>query len=254
MFEAQSDQLGGGDGCLAGRENRAWSQLVRKLQLKDTFSPRHGHLRFSWDSMRLHRHNPANGNAIGYPGLGNRTLRRLDRIYLTDSSLGPRLGCSSTILPGFAFSDHAPVWAEMVAGERQRRPTRFRMNPSHFINPVYKERIRVMWERGHTRGEVRGWSPFQTLNKCIIEAGKIDRSWGKRLAMERRFYLDMLQARLSRAQLALESAPDNDECQMAVLVAREGLMEYTSHQTKWVDFILQSRWAKEGDRGTRIRD
>lgn len=67
MLESPSDQLGGTEGRLAGREAGAWAQLARKLQLRDTFTPRRGHLRFS---MRLHRHNPATLRAMWFEATG----------------------------------------------------------------------------------------------------------------------------------------------------------------------------------------
>lgn len=102
------------------------------------------------------------------------------------------------------------------------------------------------------RGVERGWTPFRTLNCCIKEAGRIDRCWGKRKARERRLRLERLQERLGRAQLALENSPDDDDCQMEVLAAGELLMEYSTHQARWVDFIIQSRWSTAGDRSTRL--
>lgn len=69
-------------------------------------------------------------------------------------------------------------------------------NQIHFGNAEYQDRIKAMWERGHTRGAIRGWSSFQTLRRCLKEATWIDRSWGKRMAQERQFYLEMCQARL----------------------------------------------------------
>lgn len=181
MFESPADQLGGVDSSLVGREWGTWDQLARKLHLKDSFSLVRGHLRFSWDSMRLHRHNPTNASNT----VSTSSVSRLDRIYVVESRHGPRLYCTSTILPGFAFLDHAPVWAEIMFSDTQNRPTRFQMNTSHFPNPEYKERIKLMWERGNTQGLECGWTPFRTLNRCIKEAGQINRCWGKRKAAEK---------------------------------------------------------------------
>lgn len=63
----------GSGGVAAGRESRAWKQLIRKFSLADSFTPRRGHLLFSWDSMQLHCHNPANTTRPP----GGRILRRL---------------------------------------------------------------------------------------------------------------------------------------------------------------------------------
>lgn len=57
MTDAHGDQWGGTRARVFGREGRAWQNLTRKFLLVDTFNPRRGHLCFSWDSMRIHRHN-----------------------------------------------------------------------------------------------------------------------------------------------------------------------------------------------------
>lgn len=177
MFEHRRDQLGGADGSLSGREYKvcSWSQLVRKFKLSDTFAPVRGHLRFNWDSMRLHKHNPINGSSPS----GTRMLRRLDQIYVADSPSNNSLGCTSTILPGFAFSDHAPVVAKMTPNVGQRRPSIFWMNPSHFTNPVYKDHIKNMWTATLHRGELYGWTPLlstdvlRMLARSIVVGGNI---------------------------------------------------------------------------------
>lgn len=248
LIDATSDQWGGTLNTVAGQERGAWAQLLRKFQFKDTFSPRNGHLKFSWDSLQVHRHNPVNSSLPP----NHRTLRRIDRIYWAKSNTGPTIECSSTILPGFAFSDHAPVWANLKVGRPERRPSRFRMNTSHFTDELYKARITLMWEAGILRGEARGWSPTNILKACTKEAGIIDRCWGKRKARERRIRLESLQDGLTCAQLRFEEDPSNAESQMKVLEAREHLLGFCANQAKWTDYVIQSKWLAEGDRGTKI--
>lgn len=47
MTVMASSQRGGTGSVISGRESRAWNQLIWKLTLSDTFSPRRGHLQFS---------------------------------------------------------------------------------------------------------------------------------------------------------------------------------------------------------------
>lgn len=142
MIELPSEQLGSSGGCVAGRERGAWAQLKRKFAFTDTFVPQRGHLSFSWDNLRIHRHNPRNSTQP----LGNRLLRRLDRVYLASGNHGANITAQSTILPGIAFSDHAPVWATLSLENAPTRPSCHRMNASHFVHPEFKLRISRMWE------------------------------------------------------------------------------------------------------------
>lgn len=83
MITAASDQWGGDGSVIRGREAKLWEKLIRKLNIRDSFTPQRNSLLFSWDNKRMHRHNPTN---IDFSRYGARTLRRLDRIYMPASS------------------------------------------------------------------------------------------------------------------------------------------------------------------------
>lgn len=106
-----------------------------------------------------------------------------------------------------------------------------------------------MWDAVGQRGDALGWSPSATLEKCIGEAQKIDRCWGKRMARERRLRLEMLHAGLARAQLALEAGPDDATSQVNVTLAKEALLSFCAAQANWVELVMQSRWLMEGNTG-----
>lgn len=214
----------------------------------DSFDPHPGHLRYSWDSLRSHRHNPR--HELHPPR--NRVLRRLDWVYFSQGGTGPIGLCTSTILPGFAFSDHAPVWATLNFAPPSNCPSSFRMNASHFDHPTYKQRIVAMWEAVGQRGTAGGWSPFDVLQKSIRGARLIDRCWEKRMAKERRFRLEGLQACMTKAQLELEVDPNNATSQLNVLLTKEALLTFCAAQANWVELIMQSRWLMEGNRGTKL--
>lgn len=153
---------------------------------------------------------------------------------------GPLFECTSTILLGFAFSDHAPVRAVMQMGPSMRRPSCYRMNSSHFHNRVFKEQITNMWLEGVQLGMDRGWNPYQTMKHCIAAARRIDCYWGKRQAKERRLRLENLQHHLRTAQLALERAPEDVDLLPKVAEARKNLTAFGATQAKWVDFVIQA--------------
>lgn len=188
---------------------------------------------------------------------GNRVLRRLDRIYFSQGGVGPSGVCSSTILPGFAFSDHAPVRPTLTFVPPPNRPSRFRMNTSHFDNPTYKDRIVAMWAPVDLKGTASGWSPSVILQQCIKGARLIDRCWGKRKAKERGLRLVGLQARVAEARerhswsskLILIMLIPN--CRL-VQLTKEALLTFCATQANWVELVMQSRWLMEGDRGTKL--
>lgn len=146
-------------GIYGPNDTRDRTALWRSLffNLMDTFSPTRGHLRYSWDGMHLHIHNPANANS-----LGSRNLCQLDRVYWAEAR-GGQVACQSLILPGFSFSDQAPIWAKLTSSETLRRPSRFRMNASHFNNVVYKDRIKAMWQAVMQTGMSRERTPSSHL-------------------------------------------------------------------------------------------
>lgn len=170
MIDSPNSEWGGTGHTVSGQEGGAWHQLLRNFSLVDTFSHRRGHLLYSWDSMCMHQHNPVNDTCPP----GDRILRHLDRIYVAQCGTGPAWECTSNILPRFAFSDHAPVWADLQVGIWQRRPFCHKMNPTDFSNATFKERITTMWEAGVNWGITKGWPPTRTFQKYITEARKID--------------------------------------------------------------------------------
>lgn len=249
MIELAADHVGGDGQVIRGREARAWANLVRTFNLIDTYVFQPGHLRFSWDNQRLHRHNPMNINGRQF---GARNLRRLDRIYALRLSRNFNLSISSTILPGFALSDHAPVLATIKTSERQDRPSRHRMNSSHLFQPAYKERMRLLLEHYLAMGLQRNWEPELTLSRCLKGARKADRCWGKRRAKEKKERQLLLQARVHRAQLELEAQPDSPTLQQALMEAKSMLQALDKGLASWVDQVIQARWAADGDRCTKI--
>lgn len=110
MIKDLRDQCGRPSSLISGSEKRAWNHLRRRLHLYDTFIQHPGHLAFSWDNQHLYRHTPT-AQTIH---LGCHTLRRLDRIYSLDPSRNHLFNISSTILPGFSLSDHAPILATIT--------------------------------------------------------------------------------------------------------------------------------------------
>lgn len=100
----------------------------------------------------------------------------------------------------------------------------------------------------------RGWVPSFTLYRCIREAGKIGRCWGKRQAKEKRHRVEILQNLLGTAQLLLLEARILmiASLQLKVFEARDLLLTFNATQAEWVDYIIKARWMSGGDRSTRL--
>lgn len=100
MIDSQNSHWEGTGNNISGREGGAWQQLLQKFLLGDTFAQCRGHLLYSWDSMRIHGHNPANGSCPPR----DRILRRLDRTYVASHGIAPPpfcLGLPSPIMHWF---------------------------------------------------------------------------------------------------------------------------------------------------------
>lgn len=244
MIESGHDQVGGQCTTLGGRERRAWQHLARHLQLEDTFRPRPGHLLFSWDNRRSYRHSP---NLLLSPA-GSRTLRRLDRIYCYNQEKNPKFNLHSTILPGFALSDHAPVLSTFAFQDDCRRFSQHRMNSSHHSDPIFQERLAEVWNSTEERGLNSGISEDIILFRCLRKARRLDRWWGKKKAKERQLQRILLQERVRQAQLHLEADPQDLERQAVLQLALEDVSNLEAEKSAWMDFVMQSRWITGGEK------
>lgn len=127
-------------GAAGGTGNSSMVKLIRKFKIQDTFAPNTYSLNFSRDNHRSHRHRPGN---VNFDIFGQRVLRRLGKIYCP--SMGStRMVASSSIIPCFAFSDHAPVVARVSLEKAKRRPSHFWMNVAHLACPEFVERIKAL--------------------------------------------------------------------------------------------------------------
>lgn len=80
----------------------------------------------------------------------------------------------------------------------------------------------------------------------------MDRCWGKRKAQDHRRQWLLLQDRLNRAQLALESDPTLHANQEEISLVLELLNTLDSQRAMWVDKVIQARWISDGDRSTKL--
>lgn len=104
IIENPVDQQRGQARVVARDEKEAWRHLKRRMKAEDSFCHKDGHLKYLWDSRRMHKHDPV----IQAGPLGNRVLSRINRVYTPIYSSNQLFRhFFSTILPGFALSDRA---------------------------------------------------------------------------------------------------------------------------------------------------
>lgn len=106
----------------------------------------------------------------------------------------------------------------------------------------------IMMEEG-TR---LGWEAERILAACLKGARRIDRTWGKRRALERRQRREILQSWVTRAQLALERHPESGSLQHELAEARETLQALDVGLASWMDKVMQARWISEGDKCSKV--
>lgn len=244
MIESNQDQIGGNCTTIAGSERRAWQHFARHLLLEDTFCARPGHLRFSWDNRRCFRHSPH----LHISADGHRTLRRLDRIYCYSQEKNSRFNITSTILPGFALSDHAPVLSTFSFHASCRRFSQHRMNFSHQSDPAYHEKLASIWTTTESRGLMAGATEEAILFSCLRRARRLDRWWGKQKAQTRRRHRMLLHDQVRAAQIRLEENPADLDNQIALQNALDELSKMEEEKYSWIDFVMQSRWIQGGER------
>lgn len=142
--------------------------------------------------------------------------------------------------------------ARLKIGDNTRRPSGHRLNAAHLQNPEFRDRIAALWaERGEVARD-RGWDAEKLFLSCMQGTRTVDRCWGKCRAAERKAREVALQSRLSRAQAALEGAPASISLQLEVQEVVALLSSFDKEKAEWVDTILQERWLKDGDRGTKL--
>lgn len=64
--------------------------------------------------------------------------------------------------------------------------------------------------------------------------------------------MDLLQARVNRAQIALQLHPDSPSNQKELAEARDMLQSLETGAAAWVDQVMQARWVAEGDKCTKL--
>lgn len=221
MIEHSRDQKGGTRSVVSRPEKRAWKHFLRRMKVEDSFCYKVGHLKFSWDSKKQFCHVP---NVQSGP-LGDRILRRIDRIYVPDNLTNTKFtASSSTILPGFAFSDHAPALLSLFLAGNKQRP-QCRMNTSHISDPELQRKIKEMWDVEEILSTEREEESEEMLHRCLYKTRKIAHTWGKQKAAKRREEETKLRETQTVAQL-LQADPQNVEAQSTLKESEEAIIAF----------------------------
>lgn len=161
-------------------ELRAWRCFKRNLCLANSFVAKPGHLCFSWDNKRRHRHNLLVQNS---PILGKHVIRWIDHIYHFISSHTCPFSMTSTILPGFCLLDHALILTTLQTNGIVILPSLYRVNSSHLKDKELHDQLTSLWEGiklEMLKDEIEdGRKVENRLFKGLYESKKIMRAYSK---------------------------------------------------------------------------
>lgn len=142
MVDKIGDRKGGSNRIVKGGEKSSWNRLCRKLCLVDSYIYKPGHLKYSWDSKKRGRHDPA---VQALQNIGERVLKRLDRIHFCDFARASKFTICSSIMPGYCLSDHAPVLATIRTTSQHSRPSLYRINARHLQDELLLSKLKELW-------------------------------------------------------------------------------------------------------------
>lgn len=201
MVEDILDRKGGSGKVVCGREKGAWKRLIRKFCLEDSNVYKVGHLKYSWDSKKIHQHNPIIQNK---KNIGDRVLKRIERIHCTVTQSRNTFQVTSSILPGFAFFDHAPVIGVIKVGGKIEGPSIYHMNVKDLQDEKLVGKLEEMWEELRYEVLMDNTLAEHIFFKGLYKSKRITRTHGKLKATLKKKKETELQATLAIAQLRLE--------------------------------------------------
>lgn len=135
---------------------------------------------------KKHRQNPFVQSS---PHLGDWVIKRLDRIYYCESSRGCPFSLSSTILPNFYLSNHAPVLGTLKTQGIAIRPSLYRVYTNHLKEKGLLDKLTPLWEE--IKVDILGVDTMdgpmieKLFFKGLYESKKITRAYGKEKAKKR---------------------------------------------------------------------
>lgn len=176
MIDAQGDRKGGSGKILKGVERRAWNHFKRRFNLVDSHVLKLDYLKYSWDSKHIHRHNPWVQNC---QNIGKRVLKRIDCIYSSQCRLSNSCSISSSILPKYCFSNHAPMLARISTSGPKIRLTMYRINTKHVQEVELLDKLRNLLETLQRDMIMEGRPSTDLLLKVYILARKSHKPMAK---------------------------------------------------------------------------
>lgn len=195
MVEAITDRKEASGKFVQGVEKGAWNKLTHMFWLQDSFQHVPSHLRYSWDSKKRHRHDP---NVQARAHIAKYVLKCIDRIYSTTSACR-KLMVTSTILPSFCLSDHAPIIAKIQSLGLIARPSLYMMNTHQLNDPDLKEKLENLWKGLHEETLLDAINAALIFFKGLYLSRRIARTHGKNKAQERRKKEEAMHAVLAEA-------------------------------------------------------
>lgn len=172
-------------------------------------------------------------------------LKHLDRIYSSATPGKTQLHIESSILLGFAFSDHAPVIARVKAQGRIERPKLYKMNSRQLKDHVLVAKLEALWKDLQVQVLEDTSKTMAAFFKGLYLNCKLTRTHGK-LKVEVQWRREKeLQAILADVQIRLEDDPNDMEVQNLIMEAEEELNEYINQKIAWLMEATKVRWLEE---------
>lgn len=100
-------------------------------------------------------------------------MKRLDRVYNTIHPQRKTFDISSSILHGFALSDHAPVVATLSYVGFKNRPSMYRLNVKHLVDEALIEKLKNLWKKSLNSAQLDESKAEELLFKDFYESKRI---------------------------------------------------------------------------------
>lgn len=176
------------------------------------------------------------------PLIGNRVLKITDRVHYSEFARHCPYTITSTILPRYCMSDHAPMVATIHFVAPHTKPSLYRVNSHHLKDEKLLSKLNETWEESCREYLLANDQEIDILFKGLYRSKRMIRTFGKDKANQPRRREVQLRENLVAAQIALEGAPQSTSLQVKVVDVESQMQSFTNDQAKWMLDTIQKKW------------